>query len=179
MNIKRILEAPDFDDLSVRIRKTVFDRLSNKKMPDAREDLKEYVKNERNNFKKYINSLISGVFTADIDTLIEDVKANAPMIAMMVKLSNDFAQRMSEQKKDRGIIDFNDMEHLALDILVKNNAGIIEYTRTADELAESFDEILIDEYQDSNQLQEEILTAVSKAENVQDYFQQCIYGWRC
>lgn len=36
MNIKRILEAPDFDDLSVRIRKTVFDRLSNKKMPDAR-----------------------------------------------------------------------------------------------------------------------------------------------
>ena len=146
MNIKRILEAPDFDDLSVRIRKTVFDRLSNKKMPDAREDLKEYVKNERNNFKKYINSLISGVFTADIDTLMEDVKANAPMIAMMVKLANDFAQRMSEQKKDRGIIDFNDMEHLALDILVKNNAGIIEYTRTADELADSFDEILIDEY---------------------------------
>lgn len=39
------------------------------------------------------------MFTADIDTLIEDVKANAPMIAMMVKLSNDFAQRMSEQKK--------------------------------------------------------------------------------
>ena len=169
MNIKRILEAPDFDDLSVRIRKTVFDRLSNKKMPDAREDLKEYVKNERNNFKKYINSLISGVFTADIDTLIEDVKANAPMIAMMVKLSNNFAQRMSEQKKDRGIIDFNDMEHLALDILVKNNAGIIEYTRTADELAESFDEILIDEYQDSNQLQEEILTAVSR-QRMSDYF---------
>ena len=72
------------------------------------------------------------------------------------------SQRMSEQKKDRGIIDFNDMEHLALDILVKNNAGIIEYTRTADELAESFDEILIDEYQDSNQLQEVILNAVSK-----------------
>ena len=138
-------------------------------MPDAREDLKEYVKNERNNFKKYINSLISGVFTADIDTLMEDVKANAPMIAMMVKLANDFAQRMSEQKKDRGIIDFNDMEHLALDILVKNNAGIIEYTRTADELAEGFDEILIDEYQDSNQLQEEILTAVSR-QRMSDYF---------
>ena len=157
MNIKRILEAPDFDDLSVRIRKTVFDRLSNKKMPDAREDLKEYVKNERNNFKKYINSLISGVFTADIDTLMEDVKANAPMIAMMVKLANDFAQRMSEQKKDRGIIDFNDMEHLALDILVKNNAGIIEYTRTADELAEGFDEILIDEYQDSTSYRKKYL----------------------
>ncbi len=169
MNIKRILEAPDFDELSVRIRKTAFDRLSNKKMPDARDDLKEYVKNERNNFKKYINSLISGVFTADIDTLMEDVKANAPMIAMMVKLANDFAQRMAEQKKDRGIIDFNDMEHLALDILVKNNAGTIEYTRTADELAESFDEILIDEYQDSNQLQEEILTAVSR-QRMSDYF---------
>ena len=90
-------------------------------------------------------------------------------MCLMVKLANDFAQRMAEQKKDRGIIDFNDMEHLALDILVKNNAGIIEYTRTADELAESFDEILIDEYQDSNQLQEEILTAVSR-QRMSDYF---------
>ena len=50
---------------------------------------------------------------------MEDVHANAMAVGMMVQLSKDFAQRMSEQKKDRGIIDFNDMEHLALDILVK------------------------------------------------------------
>ena len=51
------------------------------------------------NFKKYINSLISGVFTADIDTLMEDVKANAPMIAMMVKLAMICTKNVRNRKK--------------------------------------------------------------------------------
>ena len=93
---------------------------------------------------------------------MEDVHSNAPAISMMVKLSKDFADRMEEEKRDRGIVEFSDIEHYALDILVTKQDGSKEYTNVADELAEYFDEILIDEYQDSNQLQEEILTAVSK-----------------
>lgn len=54
------------------------------------------------------------------------------------------------------------MEHLALSILVKKEDGKLVYTETADKLANRFEEILIDEYQDSNQLQEVILNAVSK-----------------
>lgn len=73
-----------------------------------------------------------------------------------------YAKRVSEVKREKGIIDFNDMEHLALSILVKKEDGKLVYTETADKLANRFEEILIDEYQDSNQLQEVILNAVSK-----------------
>ncbi len=163
MNICRITEADDFDELSERIRKIEFERLSTKKMPDARDDLKEYVKGQRDKYKKYIAGLMKSVFTADIESLMKDVHANAPAIEMMVRLSKDFQDRMQAEKKDRGIVEFSDIEHYALDILVNKNGENKEYTNVADELAEYFDEILIDEYQDSNQLQEEILTAVSKA----------------
>ena len=162
MNICRIIDAADFDELSERVIKTEFTRLSTKRMPDARDDLKEYVKVQRDKYKKYIVGLLKTVFTADIDSLMEDVHSNAPAISMMVKLSKDFADRMEEEKRDRGIVEFSDIEHYALDILVTKQDGSKEYTNVADELAEYFDEILIDEYQDSNQLQEEILTAVSK-----------------
>ena len=162
MNICRIIDAADFDELSERVIKTEFTRLSTKRMPDARDDLKEYVKVQRDKYKKYIAGLLKTVFTADIDSLMEDVHSNAPAISMMVKLSKDFADRMEEEKRDRGIVEFSDIEHYALDILVTKQDGSKEYTNVADELAEYFDEILIDEYQDSNQLQEEILTAVSK-----------------
>ena len=162
MNICRIIEAADFDELSERVIKTEFTRLSTKRMPDARDDLKEYVKVQRDKYKKYITGLLKTVFTADIDSLMEDVHSNAPAISMMVKLSKDFADRMEEEKRDRGIVEFSDIEHYALDILVTKQDGSKEYTNVADELAEYFDEILIDEYQDSNQLQEEILTAVSR-----------------
>ena len=162
MNICRIIDAADFDELSERVIKTEFTRLSTKRMPDARDDLKEYVKVQRDKYKKYIAGLLKTVFTADIDSLMEDVHSNAPAISMMVKLSKDFADRMEEEKRDRGIVEFSDIEHYALDILVTKQDGSKEYTNVADELAEYFNEILIDEYQDSNQLQEDILTAVSK-----------------
>lgn len=162
MNINRLIEAKDFKAMSESILKVSFDRLSSKKMPDVREDLKLYVKGQRDKFKKYITGLLNNVFTADIDSLMRDVTKNASAINMMITLAKDFADRMAREKKDRGIIDFNDMEHFALDILVKNENGVKSYTKTADELAEYYDEILIDEYQDSNQLQEEILMAVSK-----------------
>lgn len=162
MNICRIIDAADFDELSERVIKTEFTRLSTKRMPDARDDLKEYVKVQRDKYKKYIAGLLKTVFTADIDSLMEDVHSNAPAISMMVKLSKDFADRMEEEKRDRGIVEFSDIEHYALDILVTKQDGSKEYTNVADELAEYFNEILVDEYQDSNQLQEEILTAVSR-----------------
>lgn len=60
-----------------------------------------------------------------------------------------YAKRVSEVKREKGIIDFNDMEHLALSILVKKEDGKLVYTETADKLANRFEEILIDEYQDS------------------------------
>jgi ATP-dependent helicase/nuclease subunit A len=69
---------------------------------------------------------------------------------------------MDTEKRERNVIDFNDMEHMALNILVKKTENGMEYTKAADDLSSYYEEILIDEYQDSNMLQEVILTAVSK-----------------
>ena len=162
MAICGIVNSQDINELAKRISNISFERLSTKKMPDALDELKEYVKGQRDKYKKYIAGLTKNVFTADIDSLMEDVHANAMAVGMMVQLSKDFADRMETEKKDRGIVEFNDIEHYALDILVRKNGIDKEYTGVADELAEYFDEILIDEYQDSNQLQEEILTAISR-----------------
>ena len=162
MAICGIVNSQDINELAKRISNISFERLSTKKMPDALDELKEYVKGQRDKYKKYIAGLTKNVFTADIDSLMEDVHANAMSVGMMVQLSKDFADRMETEKKDRGIVEFNDIEHYALDILVRKNGIDKEYTGVADELAEYFDEILIDEYQDSNQLQEEILTAISR-----------------
>lgn len=162
MAICGIVNSQDINELAKRISNISFERLSTKKMPDALDELKEYVKGQRDKYKKYIAGLTKNVFTADIDSLMEDVHANAMAVGMMVQLSKDFADRMETEKKDRGIVEFNDIEHYALDILVRKNGIDKEYTGVADELAKYFDEILIDEYQDSNQLQEEILTAISR-----------------
>lgn len=162
MAICGIVNSQDINELAKRISNISFERLSTKKMPDALDELKEYVKGQRDKYKKYIAGLTKNVFTADIDSLMEDVHANAMSVGMMVQLSKDFAERMQTEKKDRGIVEFNDIEHYALDILVRKNGIDKEYTGVADELAKYFDEILIDEYQDSNQLQEEILTAISR-----------------
>ena len=61
-----------------------FERLSTKKMPDALDELKEYVKGQRDKYKKYIAGLTKNVFTADIDSLMEDVHANSMAVGMMV-----------------------------------------------------------------------------------------------
>ena len=87
----------------------------------------------------------------------------------MIKLAKDFSDRIQAEKRDRNIIDFNDMEHLALNVLVHRENGVSTYTDASDILSEYYSEILIDEYQDSNMLQEEILTAVSKGKVNPEY----------
>ena len=78
-----------------------------------------------------------------------------------------FAEEYKKSKRDKNIIDFNDIEHLALQILVqKNEEGKYEPTEVAKEYQEKFVEIAIDEYQDSNEIQEELLKQVSRGNNI-------------
>ena len=87
-------------------------------------------------------------------------------------------------KKKKNILDFNDLEHFALSILVEEKEGKIIPTKAAMELSEQFEEILIDEYQDSNLVQETILQSISR-ENIGVYnrfmvgdVKQSIYKFR-
>ena len=79
---------------------------------------------------------------------------------MLIDVTIAFIHAFSEKKREKNILDFNDLEHFALKILVDEDTRLP--SKTAEELAKNFQEIMIDEYQDSNNVQETILRAVSK-----------------
>ena len=108
------------------------------------------------------------------------MKNTARFLDVLVRLTKAFSKELEKQKRERNIITFNDMEHMALDILVKRENGESMLTDAAFELKSHYDEILVDEYQDSNYIQEEILNAISNGHNrymVGDV-KQSIYGFR-
>ena len=162
LGINEMINSQDFGELGRRIRIFSFEALSRKKDAGADPDIKEYIKGQRKLFKDYIGRLNDKIFLKEDDGIFEDMQGAGIQIRTLLKVAKVYAKRVSEVKREKGIIDFNDMEHLALSILVKKEDGKLVYTETADKLANRFEEILIDEYQDSNQLQEVILNAVSK-----------------
>lgn len=162
LGINEMINSQDFGELGRRIRIFSFEALSRKKDAGADPDIKEYVKGQRKLFKDYIGRLNDKIFLKDDEGIFADMQGAGIQIRTLLKVAKVYAKRVSEVKREKGIIDFNDMEHLALSILVKKKDGKLVYTETADKLANRFEEILIDEYQDSNQLQEVILNAVSK-----------------
>lgn len=160
--IKKMLELETFEELGTNIKNISFERMSSKKGTDVDPDKKEYVKVYRDQYKKIIGELQKKIFKQTMEQNFEDIRINIASINMLIELATRFYEDMKAAKKDKNIIDFNDMEHLALDILVKNENGQLIYSDVANRLSECYEEILIDEYQDSNLLQEQILYSITK-----------------
>ena len=153
LGINEMINSQDFGELGRMIRIFSFEALSRKKDAGADPDIKEYVKGQRKLFKDYIGRLNDKIFLKDDEGIFADMQGAGIQIRTLLKVAKVYAKRVSEVKREKGIIDFNDMEHLALSILVKKEDGKLVYTETADKLANRFEEILIDEYQDSNEVQ--------------------------
>ena len=81
---------------------------------------------------------------------------------MLIDLTEQFAKAFAEKKRSKNILDYADLEHFALEILVQQKDGCLVRTDAARELSEQFREIMIDEYQDSNYVQEELITSISR-----------------
>lgn len=101
-------------------------------------------------------------YCIDMETQLEQLKACRGYAQIYLALTIEFTLRYKEYKRKQNIVDFSDIEHYALDILINREDGNNTYTEVANELAWSFNEIYIDEYQDSNPVQEYILSAVSR-----------------
>ena len=95
------------------------------------------------------------------ELLGETVKGSAAYIRELALLTSRFMERYEAEKRERGIVDFNDMEHLCLRVLYDETDEGMRPSAIADELAARYDEILVDEYQDSNLVQEALLQALS------------------
>ncbi len=149
---------------------------------DGDEAAKESIKNSRNAVKEGINSIKSAYFAADIKSTVEQIKRQAGTVDELVRLSYEYNRLMDARKREKRIATFSDIEHFALKILV--NEETMERTETAIQFSKHFEEIMIDEYQDSNQVQEDIMTAISRCADGQNNMfmvgdvKQSIYRFR-
>ncbi|MDL2295275.1 helicase-exonuclease AddAB subunit AddA [Lachnospiraceae bacterium OttesenSCG-928-E19] len=122
------------------------------------------VKAIRDKNKKCIEEIRKTYAGKSIQEYIEDLKRCYPVVRTLIHLVLDFEKKFSEKKRARGVIDFDDMEHLALKILTQKVDGELVPSEVAKEYQLRLDEIMIDEYQDSNMLQETILNSVSSVQ---------------
>lgn len=125
--------------------------------------LKERVKTIRKEVRDLIDGIRKNFFYQPPDQMAEDILAAAPAMNTLLSLTMEFRERLKARKEENKIVDFNDLEHLALEILVDHKEdGKTQPSAIAKELSEIFEEILIDEYQDSNLVQELLLSSISR-----------------
>jgi ATP-dependent helicase/nuclease subunit A len=125
---------------------------------DVDEDLKEQVRKLREQAKKALKNTADGILDQDLTQSIEQLNELYPYIQYLGELVFKFDSEFKKQKQEKGILDFNDLEHYTLKIL--------EHSRAADELKQKYSHIFIDEYQDSNLVQDTIISRISSGNNV-------------
>ena len=127
---------------------------------------KELVKQLRDEIKDRLRNIDKKYLSESYEEMLESIRRVRPHARMLVRLTQDFSRAYAEAKAERGISEFSDVAHWALQLLLqKDETGKIVRTGIAKELAERYSEIYIDEYQDSNYVQEAVLTAISRIED--------------
>ena len=130
-------------------------------------EVKEEAKEIRDAIKKKVASTIEKYLTYNSKQANSDIYEMYPILNAIKNIVIEFTNKFSAKKKEKNIVDFNDIEHFALKILLKEDEnGNIYETDVAKKYKQKFEEIAIDEYQDSNLVQEYILKSVSKGNNI-------------
>ena len=128
--------------------------------------IKDQAKLVRDDIKKKVSNKLNKIFIYNSEEANRDIADMYPILVKLKHLIFEFGEEFSKRKRNKNIVDFNDIEHLALNILIKDENGKVEPTEVAKNYKEKFVEIAIDEYQDSNMVQEYILTSISKGNNI-------------
>lgn len=155
LDLEQIYKAVKDIEFAYRIKtvkKGIGDELDKKKVKSLRDDV-----------KKKINQIKGGVFSISLDETLNGIKNMYPIIKSLTELVIEFSDRYVKKKMERVILDFNDLEHLCLKILTCNDEnGEVYASSVAQKFREKFEEVLVDEYQDSNNVQETIISMVSR-----------------
>ncbi|MCM1026999.1 MAG: helicase-exonuclease AddAB subunit AddA [Roseburia sp.] len=141
-----------------------FGRLSSRKDESVSPGKRELAGNLRAELKKSVKGAAEGLFTTPLSLAVEQGLECREPVATLIDLVSEFQRRMAEKKREKKVIDFSDMEHFALEILLAREEGEARPGRVALEYRQYFEEVLIDEYQDSNLVQEYLLSAISGEE---------------
>lgn len=167
--------SKDFNELRAAMVNLPFDRYPVKKDDSVNADKKALAKEYRDKAKTLVGKLISNYLSEDKLTICKHMEFARKPVETLANLAISFKEKFDEKKREKGIIDFGDMEHLALEIIL--NGGAKQYR-------DHYEEVMIDEYQDSNSVQEYLLSAISgESEKIYNRFmvgdvKQSIYKFR-
>ncbi|MDD4600139.1 ATP-dependent helicase/nuclease subunit A [bioreactor metagenome] len=128
------------------------------------DDVKKYFQTGRDHFKKKIKKFRDEYFNRPAEDLLADLQKAAPLVEALAELTIAFGEHYAAMKKDKALVDFNDLEHFCLRVLCHSEAkpGEIRPSAAAQALQDKYAEIMIDEYQDTNGVQETILRLIAR-----------------
>lgn len=158
--IKQILECNTYEKCYHAICNYTFKTMPRIiKLDAVTQEVKDTCKAIRDKVKKEVESIKNSCFMADATQIVKDHLQMSGKVNLLCDMTSTFMEAFSIEKKRRNVVDFSDVEHMALSLLYNEDGS---FSKVALECRRQFKEIMIDEYQDSNQLQEAILTAISR-----------------
>jgi len=131
--------------------------------------LKDKAKALRDQAKDVVNECKSSFFQLEPEAVLEDLTFMGPTISKLTTLVKQFSKSYMHEKRDKGVLDFSDLEHLCLEVLTdqeKSTGDTLVPSKAAAEFANYFSELLVDEYQDTNLVQETIINLLSNGKNL-------------
>lgn len=163
--LEGLLAAQNYEERYLRFSMLSFGRLSSKKDASVSPVKRELVKSIRTGIKEQLQAMQKNYFARSSDEIVRQMAVCGEAVGALVELTLLFQETFARTKREKNILDFDDIEHFALSVLLRRNEdGDVTATETALEYRSHFAEILIDEYQDSNLVQEYLLSAISGEE---------------
>lgn len=159
--LQLILKQESLEGIGALLPNMDFGRLPSKKDDSVNSAKREWVKEKRSSYKKAIQDMSGQFFGKSPQSIEVENEACKKVAGALIDLTVTYMERLAAEKRKRGYIDFHDMEHMALDILLKETEEGYEPTEIALGYQAFFEEVMVDEYQDSNMVQEYLVTAVS------------------
>ena len=151
----------DYNGFSELLKNHKYARLSTKKDLSVDEEKKIQVKDLRDSAKGLWNELTEKYFNQTEELILEYLQYCRRPMEGLAEVTLQYKDAFADRKREQNILDFTDMEHFALQILMTKEGEEIHMSQAARELSAKYDEVLVDEYQDSNLVQELLTTAVS------------------
>lgn len=181
-SIEKIRDSRNYEEMRKSFNLIESVTLANDKNCD--QNKKKAVQNIKKDVNTRLGKLKTKLFTQSLEEIFYDIKKCKPSVDMIIKLTIEFTDRFTKLKEEKSIMDFNDQAHFALKILNdEDENGNPHPSEVAKEMSHKYKEIMIDEYQDSNYIQEAILSSVSRGQNINNMFmvgdvKQSIYRFR-
>ncbi len=159
--IERLMSYDSFEKMTEAMADIHWARLAVNRDKTVSEDKTAQVKAIRDQVKGLVKDLAGQYYYQSAQDMLEDLRTCRPAMKELAQLTLLFAVKFEEKKRSQNMIDFSDMEQYALRILTEKTKEGFRPSKVAQEYQEQFQEIMIDEYQDSNLIQETILTSIS------------------